>query len=180
MKNFRVVGIDDSPFSRGQVECPLVGVVCRRDVVEGILSSSVAVDGSDASESIIRMVGGSRFAPQIRCVMLNGTMTGGFNVVDISRVSEVLGVPVIAITRKRPGRKAVEAALRKHFRDWKERMAIVRRAGAAKKHKKAYMQIAGTDMQRAREIMDAYGLGPLRLANMIASGMACGESRGRL
>ncbi|MDO8339441.1 MAG: hypothetical protein Q7T16_02175 [Candidatus Burarchaeum sp.] len=42
------------------------------------------------------------------------------------------------------------------------------------------MQIAGTGLEGAKEIVEAYGIGPLRLANMIASGMVKGESKGRL
>ncbi|MCK4714969.1 MAG: DUF99 family protein [Candidatus Aenigmarchaeota archaeon] len=180
MKNVRVIGIDDSPFSRRQRECLLVGVVCRRDVVEGVLSSWISVDGTDATDRIVGMVRYSRFAPQARCVMLNSIMVGGFNVVDIVRVGDELRVPVIAVTRKRPSRGAVEKALRKHFGDWRERMRLVRRAGRVHKHKKVYMQIAGIEPEGAKEIMDTYGIEPLRLANMIAGGVSTGESRGRL
>ena len=179
MKNFRIIAIDDSPFVRGQQECLLVGVVCRRGEVEGILSSRVAVDGRDATDRIAEMTRGSRFAPQLQCIMLNSIMMGGFNVVDIGRLSGETGMPVLAMTRKRPDRQAVEQALRKHFADWRERVAVARRAGAAHKYK-FYMQIAGMGLEQAKEIMDAYGIGPLRLANMIASGIVKGESKGRM
>ncbi len=59
------------------------------------------------------------------------------------------------------------------------RIAIARRAGPAHKYK-GYMQIAGTELEVAKEIVDAYGIGPLRLANMIASGIVKGESKGRM
>jgi len=42
------------------------------------------------------------------------------------------------------------------------------------------MQIAGTSPKQAEEIFDAYGIMPIRLANMIAGGVSAGESRGRL
>ncbi len=180
MKNYRIVAIDDSPFSRGQAKCLLVGVVSRRDVVEGILSTRVEVDGTDGTRKISEMISRSRFAPQIRCIILNGIMVGGFNVVDIGELNEELGIPVIALTRKKPNKGAAETALKKHFKDWRERVERVRHAGEGKKHKKAYMQIAGISAKDAGEIIDVYGLEPLRLANMIASGIAKGESRGRI
>ena len=179
MKNFRIIAIDDSPFVRKQAECLLVGVVCRRGEVEGILSSRVAVDGRDATERISRMIRSSRFAPQLQCIMLNSIMMGGFNVVDIQGLSKEVGMPVLALTRKRPDMKAVEQAMHKHFADWHERVELARRAGPAHKYK-FYMQIAGTSLEKAKEIVDAYGIGPLRLANMIASGIVKGESRGRM
>ncbi|VVC03961.1 Uncharacterised protein [Candidatus Burarchaeum australiense] len=161
----------------------LVGVVCRRGEVEGILTSRVTVDGTDATDRIAEMVRSSRFAPQLRCVLLNSIMMGGFNVVNIRKLSDELGMPVIAITRKRPDRLAAGRAIKKHFADWKQRLAIVRRAGRAREcgHKyKVYLQIAGTGLAQAEEIVEAYGLGPLRLANMIASGVTRGESHGRM
>jgi len=179
LKNFRIIAIDDSPFVWSQQTCLLVGVVCRRGDVEGILSSKVAVDGRDATDRISEMVRGSRFAPQLQCIMLNSIMMGGFNVVDIQRLSKETGMPVLALTRKKPDRAAVEKAMRKHFADWRERVAIARSAGPAHKYK-VYMQIAGMELEAAKEIVEAYGIGPLRLANMIASGIVKGESKGRM
>ena len=84
----RVLGIDDAPFSFSDGKVPIVGVVVRLPgYVEGVMISQVAVDGDDADQAITDMLLGSRYREQIRMVMIDGTALGGFNVVDIDRLS---------------------------------------------------------------------------------------------
>jgi uncharacterized protein len=190
----RFIGFDDAPFephSRGS-KVPIIGVVMRAgEYIEGILREEVTVDGRDANEVLERMLLSSRFLSQIKCILLDGIAFGGFNVIDIFRLSERTGIPVISLTRNSPDMDSIFTALERHFEDGKERSAIVRR-GVLHEFPVTSQGItyvlhgkfAGIDRHEAGEILNmtinrgAYPE-PLRIAHMIGSAMVKGESKGR-
>src|SRR6185436_9350371 len=93
-----VVGFDDSPFPyehRGDVR--VVGAVCARTRLDGVLATTVRRDGSNATERLIEVIRTSRFDDHIRAVLLQGIALAGFNVVDIGRLSTELDVPVLVV-----------------------------------------------------------------------------------
>ncbi len=107
-----VIGFDDGPFPhhhRGDVL--LVGVVCSRTRLDGVVSGKVRRDGSNATAEMVRLVRGSSFAGHVRAVLLQGIAVGGFNVVDVRALSEALGVPVLVVMRRAPDLTAVHMAL---------------------------------------------------------------------
>src|SRR6266545_1643311 len=78
-----VVGFDDFPFPRthrGDVQ--VVGTVYTRLRLDGIISGRIRRDGVNATDRLTHLIRGSRFAPQLRLVMLQGIALGGFNVVE--------------------------------------------------------------------------------------------------
>lgn len=193
-QGIRIVGIDDSPFEKhgpGK-EVLVIGVVQRRDIVEGILSTAVAKDGNDATQSIIAMIKKSRFLSQVRLILLNSIMLAGFNVVDIQKVHGQLSIPVIALTRRKPNMAKVMLALKKSSKTKKEyerKAKIVNELGSSKEVsirskivglKKAYIQTAGIDAEEAQALLNKFGIEPLRLAHIIGSGVVTGESSGRI
>ena len=175
----RVLGIDDSPFSRSDRDALVVGVVMRQGVAEAVMSARVDVDGNDATEKIISMISNSRYSKpkQLGCIMLGSIMTAGFNVVDINFLSQTLKTPVIAVTRKRPDAQLVARTLERIGMGGK--IPLVEKAGRAYRHK-YYMQIAGLTVEEAKRIIDEVGAEPLRLAHIIAGGVVKGESKGRM
>ena len=57
----RILGIDDSPFSKTDGTALVVGVIFRGgNFLDGVLSCRVAVDGNDATEKLTGMIRGSR------------------------------------------------------------------------------------------------------------------------
>ena len=84
-KEARILGIDDSPFDKFRdKEVLVIGTFFRGgSSLDGVLTTTTAVDGSDATAKIIRMVKKSKFYTQLRAIMLNGIAVWGFNVVDI-------------------------------------------------------------------------------------------------
>lgn len=183
----RVVGFDDGTFSFSSKlerrKTVLIGVVMKgsREVV-GVLSRWITVDGSDATDLMIDAVLRSRFK-DLRVILLKGITYGGFNVVDLERLHHETGLPVIVVVRKRPDLAAMEAALRKHFPDWRERLEILRRAPPLFEliPEKLYVQAMGIPPETAAEVVKTTtrtGLipEPLRLAHMIASAVMTGES----
>ncbi len=183
----RVVGFDDGTFSFSsklfRERTILIGVVMKgsKEVV-GVLARWITVDGKDATEKLIDAVKNSRFK-DLRVVLLKGITYGGFNVVDLERLHRETGLPVIVVVRKRPDLNAMELALRKHFGDAEERIALLRKAPPLVEAipGKLYIQAVGVDEKTAKEIVrvttrTGFIPEPLRLAHMIASAVMTGES----
>jgi uncharacterized protein len=180
-QGIRALGIDDSPFAKNSGPATVIGVVCRMGkgtVVEGVLSTSVLVDGDDSTSALCSLILGSRFYRGLHVILLNSIMLGGFNAVDIRELSRATKLPVIAITRKKPNKPAAEKAVR-NTPNWEAKLARMREAGEAKRSGAFYIQFSGTDLKQASDILAIFGNEPVRLAHIIASGVARGESHGR-
>ena len=177
----RVLGVDDSPFTKNDDRVLVVGVVWRSGIVEGVLSTYVERDGLDSTEKLERTIRKSKFRPQIKLVVMHGLTLAGFNIVDINRLSNALSLPVIAVTKRKPRSREVRDALR-NFVDWKKRWELIERAGRAFKVGKLYAQLAGIDAEDARKFLSSFeGVPePVRLAHLIGSGVVRGESHGRV
>lgn len=184
----RVLGIDDGPFVKGAGRTPLAGVLmCPPDYVEGIMVSSCQVDGDDANEAIVRMVRDSRYSGQVRMVMVDGAALGGFNVVDVQRLSEDLGVPVVTISRDEPDMTAIRAALMKHFPDWERRFEIISRNQVRTvevSDGRVFVTSEGIEEREADSMVRRCTVRgclpePVRLAHLVATAIVRGESRGR-
>ncbi|VVB73982.1 Uncharacterised protein [uncultured archaeon] len=181
-RNIRVLGIDDSPKGSGG-KVLVAGVVCRGGIIEGVLSTHTSFDGDDGTRKTIAMLERSRFAEQVKAVMLNSVMLGGLNVVDIGKVSERLGVPVIAATRRLPRMEKVKKAI-SHVKNGRSKLRRLAAAGESAAFDvngtTRFAQFAGASKEEVQGIFDAVGLEPVRLAHIIASGIVTGESKGRL
>lgn len=119
--------------------------------------------------------------------MLDGITFAGFNIVDIEKLFNKTKIPVIVIIKKFPNRNKIKEALKKHFKDWKERWKKVLNAGKIYKVENLdlYIQIKGLKLKDAIKIVKLsikYGITPepIRVAHLIASGIEKGESRGKV
>jgi len=187
-REFRVLGFDDGPFKFGDREVLVVGVVLRaKEYVDGILSTKVRVDGLDSTRKIIDLVKKSRHFGQIRAILLNGISFGGFNVFDIKEIARETGKFVIVVIKRKPDLKTFLAAMSR-LPSYRKRELMVRRAGEIfetnLRGKRMYFQCAGIDPKDAERILQvsvSRSAVPesIRLAHMIAAGIAEGESRGR-
>jgi len=190
-KEIRILGFDDGPFekrNRGK-SVPVVGVVCRGgDFLDGILRTDVKIDGMDATTKLIKTINKSRHKKQLRVVMFDGITLGGFNIIDINRLYERTGLPVIIVNRKNPDIKSVQRAL-KNFDDYEKRWKLIEKAGKVKPcdikaGKKLYYQSVGIDEKTTEMILKISSTRgfipePLRIAHLIAGGIVKGESIGR-
>jgi hypothetical protein len=180
-----VIGFDDAPFARdhrGDVE--LIGVVCSRTRLDGVLKSRVRRDGANATARMIEMVSGSRWREHVQAVLLQGIAVAGFNVVDMHRLSRALEVPVVAVARRPPDFPAVRRALRRTGPGWERKWRLIERAGAMEPVRGVYIQRANIGLAEAKHLIAATTLHgklpePLRLAHLIAGGITTGQSRGR-
>jgi uncharacterized protein len=128
-RHLRVVGVDDGAFTRRHRYAPLIAVVWSGpETVEGVGIDRVQVDGTDATDRVLALV---RARPQfegLRAVLLDGVVLGGFNVVDLDRLSAGLDLLIVAVTRERPDFLKIQRALRRYFpRDHARRYRLVRR-----------------------------------------------------
>ena len=180
-----VVGFDDAPFAyahRGDVR--VVGAICSRTRLDGVLSGKVRRDGVNATDTLIELVRGGKFRDHVRAVLLQGIALAGFNVVDLHRLSATLEVPVVVAVRRQPRMQMVEDALRQRTPGGAKKWKLVQAAGPLTRIGPLWVQHIGLDRAAAEALLAATTLTgnipePLRLAHLIAGGVTTGQSRGR-
>jgi len=182
-KEIRILGIDDAPFDKFRDKKVLVVATVFRggNYLDGLLSCHVDVDGNDATKKLVDIVKKTRHFEQLRCIMLDGIALGGFNVIDINGLAKATKLPVIVIIKKFPDLKKIENALKKINQE--KKITLLKKAGKIYPCNKIYFQCAGISKESARKIIKLTATHslipePLRIAHIIASGIALGESHG--
>jgi len=187
LPSVKAVGFEDGYFpplfkgSKGQYTV-LASVITDNITPIDVYLTLIEIDGLDATEKALNALARFRSEGKLFDVILLGGITyAGFNIIDPTRLYEVFETPVIVVTQDKPKDKEVEKALKKHFIDWKERLAILKKFRAKAKISKVvkgktklYIQPLGIDLLLAQKII--WGLivkgaypEPLRLAKQIAT-----------
>ncbi|MEA3276720.1 MAG: DUF99 family protein [Pseudomonadota bacterium] len=172
------IGFDDGPFlpaHRGDVD--LIGAVFSGPRLDGLLRTRVRRDGANATERIAEAIERSRFFEHVQLVLLQGIAVAGFNVVDIHALNERLGLPVIAVARRRPDMEAVRRALLESVPGGRRKWRLVERAGPPQNVAGVWLQRAGIALEAAAEAVSHHALysripEPLRVAHLIAGGIS--------
>jgi len=183
----RIIGVDDAPFGLEDARTKIIGSLLRGNGrLEAVLSSTIHVDGTNATTSIASMITASRHHDHAQAIMLDGITFGGLNVVDIQELHETTRKPIIAVNRERPDVDSLESALER-VEDSRKRMKRVEKAGRIHEHETrdgpVYFQTAGCDRAEATDLIDTALLDgrvpePVRVAHLIAAGIKTGESQG--
>lgn len=180
----RILGIDDSPFDKFRDKRTLViGTFFRGgSSLDGVMSTTVAVDGADATAKIIRMVKKSKFYTQLRAIMLNGIAVGGFNVIDIQKLAAATKIPVIVVMRNYPEVGKIKSTLTRL--GMKSKVKLIEKAGEIRKAGRVYVQLSGCSLEKAMELLKisctrSHIPEPIRVAHLIAAGIKLGESKGK-
>ncbi len=187
----RIIGIDDGPFKKGSKRCIVIGCAFRgSEQIDGVLKTSIKVDGLDATEKFIKLLNNSKFK-DARIIMLDGITFGGFNIVNIKELYEVTNLPVIAVNRKKPDIKEFMKAMKK-LPNFSERKRAVKDAGKiyamkieqGDKKGKIYFQKSGISINDTEKIINitiktSLFPEPVRVAHLIATGVVLGQSIGR-
>lgn len=184
-KEVRVLGIDDAPFDKfkGDKETIIIATFFRGgNFIDGVLSTKATIDGTDSTENIIRMVMKSKFYSQLQCILLDGIAVGGFNVIDVQRLSIETGLPVIIVIRDYPDFERIRSAMRKLKME--DKLQLIEKAGKIEKVENVFVQLTNISLEKAREIIKVTATHsfipePIRAAHIIASGLVFGESRGK-
>ncbi len=186
----RILGFDDGAFvPRSKDPVFVIGVVYRGGkILDGALTTTVTVDGMDATERITKLISQSRHKQQLKVIMFDGITLGGFNVVDIKKIHKQTRIPVIVINRKHPNLLKVRKAL-DNFEDGEKRWKIILKAGEIKEchvhdSQKIFYQSVGMDDSQVQEVINlsttrGYIPEPLRVAHLLATSVVRGESYGR-
>ena len=157
--------------------------------LEGVVRTHVKKDGLDATDKIAQMVSGTKHFGQIRAIMLNGVTLAGFNVIDMDRLYEQTGLPVIVIMRKLPDMESIKSALM-NLTEPEYRYGLISKGGDAiriesERGEPIYIQIRGLSEEDAIKIVRATAIHsrvpePVRVAHLIATGIVLGESSHRV
>jgi len=182
LESLRIVGVEDGSFEafqRKRLQYTLLCAVKMLDaLIQKVLLRNVEVDGRDATEKLIEMLS----AAGCDVIILGGVSFAGFNVIDVVRVHEVIGVPVVVFSREKPDSASVREALRTHFVDWEERWAPIAVLGEVysvvmmKSEPPVYFEVVGASPEFTETVL-RYSAKlcripePVRVAGMIARGL---------
>ncbi|HEX9294588.1 MAG TPA: DUF99 family protein [Polyangiaceae bacterium] len=186
-----VIGFDDAPFDREhRGDVLLVGAVCARTRLDGVVASRIRRDGANATGRLIEIVQTSGFRRHLHAMLLQGIAVGGFNVIDVHAVHEALQLPVLVVIRRRPDMESIRRALfeggpqKAGIRGARRKWRLIERAGTPEPVAGLFVQRAGLSLADAEELIGRTRLHgslpePIRLAHLIAGGVTTGRSRGR-
>lgn len=183
-RRLSAVGFDDAPFEkRPGAAVPLCGVVTAGTRFEGMLWGGTTKDGTDATEVLARLVTDSKFQPQLHVVLLDGVTVGGLNVVDLPALAAEIGLPCLAVMRRRPDLDAIRRVVER-LPDGAPRWERIGRAGTIHELGGFVFQVAGaTPEDGAAALRSLTDRGrvpePLRLAHLIGSAVITGQSSRR-
>lgn len=180
----RVLGIDDGAFKphvKGVVS--VIGVVFRGGFwLDGVMHTSIEIDGFDATDRIASMITGSSHYRQLRVVMLNGVTFAGFNIVDVKALNVATKLPIITVTREKPDFAEIQKALQ-NLPSSEERWEAILSAGepvevsTRSARAKVFVQTVGISIADAQKILRLTSTRSnipeaLRVAHIIASGIS--------
>jgi len=185
-REIRIIGWDDAPFTFRDKKTVIIGTVFRGGSwMDGVVTSEIEIDGMDSTRKLIRAVNGTPHKKQLKVIMLDGITFGGFNIVDLGKLNDETGLPVIAVVRDKPDLDSIRSALRK-FEDYDRRWKIIEKAGELNsldvrnpktgKIKKIWFQKRGIEADAARSVIRisstrSFIPEPLRVAHLIGHGL---------
>jgi endonuclease V-like protein UPF0215 family len=125
-KGLRALGIAES-FKKGEGErAVLAGVVMRGDLqIDGFALSTITVGGLDGTEGVLEIFK-KLDRTDINVVLLNGCVISLFNLVDIFKIFDEIGIPIICVTYEES--KGLEKYF-EEFEDCEKRMEIYKKLG---------------------------------------------------
>jgi len=183
-KELRILGIDDAPFDKFKKgKCLVIGTIYRGgNFLDGLLSTKVTVDGSDATKKIIELVNKTRHKPQLQVIMIDGIALAGFNIIDVKKIYKQTKLPVIVVIRRMPDIENIKRILKKIGKA--NKIKLLEQAGLPIKIGKIYCQLIGITKEKAEQVLKiscihSYLPEPIRIAHIIASGVVKGESKGK-
>ncbi|WP_297216394.1 DUF99 family protein [Thermoplasma sp.] len=154
-RGMRILGVDDSPFRRGDSESSLIGVLMRIDgYLEAIQKDRVHVDGDDVNEAIARLF--RKTGSLAKVIMMSGISFAGFNICDIDSLHRELGVPVISLFEPGGSVEKMIRAIEKHLGD-EEKVRILRSLRPVEIRNNGYVimaNLSGIDTRSAQEIIE--------------------------
>jgi endonuclease V-like protein UPF0215 family len=123
----RVLGIAESTPS-GSTTTILAGVVMRNDlIIDGVSWVSAQIGGMDATKAVLELVDKIQRA-DCGLIMVHGSVIARYNMIDLPRLHESTGLPVISITRE-PQEDLLYHLKSTFPEDWKRRWSVAQQNG---------------------------------------------------
>ncbi len=176
-KGIRALGISESFRKNIDEKSILAGVVMRSDLlIDGFTFGFAEIGGMDSTNCIINMIR-ALDREDLNLLLLNGCVISWYNVVDLNRVYNETGVPLICITYEK------SSGLERYFKelfphDWEYRVSIYRRNGGRVPFKLktghiVYLRFLGMSLEEAGYVVNKFTLQgaipePLRIARLLA------------
>ena len=180
-RTIRVIGFDDAPFvrrHRGSVA--ISGIVCAGTRFEGMVWGQVRQDGWNSTDKICQLLENSKFLSQLHLVLLDGIAFGGFNIVDLPKLSQTLNLPCVTVMRRMPNLTKIEKAIA-HLSHPQRRLQLLAKAGEIHAYPPFYFQVYGEKPDAIAQVLPKLtdtGKVPeaLRLSHLIGAAVINGES----
>ncbi|MFB5630458.1 MAG: DUF99 family protein [Nitrosopumilaceae archaeon] len=113
-KGVRGLAIAES-FTQDSKESVLAGIVMRRDfIIDGFVFGKTTLEGNDATDTILTMVKKLN-RPDISYLLISGIIISMYNIIDLKKISNSLGIPVIGVTYHQS--QGIDEAIKHHFPD---------------------------------------------------------------
>ena len=111
-KGIRGLAIAES-FSQNSKKSVLSGIVMSTDlVIDGFVFGHSTVGGDDATDAILEMY--EKLDRQdVSFLLISGIVISLYNIIDMKRISEKIGLPVIGVTYEESS--GIEDAIKHHF-----------------------------------------------------------------
>ena len=111
-KGIRGLAIAES-FSQNSKKSVLSGIVMSTDlVIDGFVFGHSTVGGDDATDAILEMY--EKLDRQdISFLLISGIVISLYNIIDMKKISEKIGLPVIGVTYEESS--GIEDAIKHHF-----------------------------------------------------------------
>ena len=176
-KGIRGLAIAES-FSQTSKKSVLSGIVMSTDlVIDGFVIGHSTVGGDDATDVILTMYE-KLGRPDVSFLLIAGIVISLYNIVDVRKISEKIGLPVIGITYEESA--GIEETIKHHFPDsYETKLAKYSKLGSRKKITlntscNLYIQNEGCTILEAKQLLDKMTLQgsipePLKIAQLLAN-----------
>ena len=176
-KGIRGLAIAES-FSQNSKKSILSGIVMSTDlVIDGFVFGHSTVGGDDATDAILEMY--EKLDRQdISFLLISGIVISLYNIIDMKRISEKIGLPVIGITYEESS--GIEDAIKHHFPEsYKSKLTEYSKLEPRKKitlhtSYNLYVRNEGCTVLEAKQLLDKITLQgsipePLKITQLLAN-----------
>ena len=176
-KGIRGLAIAES-FSQNSKKSVLSGIVMSTDlVIDGFVFGHSTVGGDDATDAILEMY--EKLDRQdVSFLLISGIVISLYNIIDMKRISEKIGLPVIGITYEESS--GIEDAIKHHFPEsYKSKLTEYSKLEPRKKitlhtSYNLYVRNEGCTVLEAKQLLDKITLQgsipePLKITQLLAN-----------
>ena len=176
-RGIRALGISESFKKEIGTRSILGGVVMRSDlIVDGLLFGVATLEGDDATDAILSMVKRLN-RNDINIIIISGAIISLYNIIDIDRVGQETGIPIICITFEESG--GLVQSIKRHFpKKWEKKVEEYKKQDRReviylKTGYRIFARTYGLDIDESKKVLDKFILQgavpePVRLARLLA------------